>query len=124
MSVTNLGMFGTEEFTTIINPPHAAVLAVGAVREEPVVEDGVLAVGRVLRVTLSVDHRPVDGAVAARWMNAFSGLVEHPVRPSWPDSRVGARGPGASIPRGRARGSGVQKNQKCPRQDSNLRPAD
>lgn len=80
MSVTNLGMFGTEEFTAIINPPHAAVLAVGAVREEPVVEDGVLAVGRVLRVTLSVDHRPVDGAVAARWMNAFSGLVEHPVR--------------------------------------------
>ena len=80
MSVTNLGMFGTEEFAAIINPPHAAILAVGAVREEPVVEDGALAVGRVLRVTLSVDHRPVDGVVAARWLRALVDLVEHPVR--------------------------------------------
>jgi pyruvate dehydrogenase E2 component (dihydrolipoamide acetyltransferase) len=80
MSVTNLGMYGTEEFAAIINPPHASILAVGAVREEPVVEDGVLAVGRVMRVTLSVDHRPVDGVVAARWMRAFVELVEHPAR--------------------------------------------
>ena len=80
MSVTNLGMFGTEEFAAIINPPHASILAVGAVREEPVVQDGVLAVGRVMRVTLSVDHRPVDGVVAARWMRAFVELVEHPAR--------------------------------------------
>ncbi len=80
MSVTNLGMFGTEEFAAIINPPHAAILAVGAVRQEPVVEDGTLAVGRVLRVTLSVDHRPVDGVVAARWLSALVDLVEHPVR--------------------------------------------
>ena len=80
MSVTNLGMFGTEEFAAIINPPHASILAVGAVRQEPVVEDGVLAVGQVMRVTLSVDHRPVDGVVAARWMQAFVDLVEHPAR--------------------------------------------
>ncbi len=80
MSVTNLGMFGTEEFAAIINPPHAAILAVGAVRQEPVVEDGNLAIGRVLRVTLSVDHRPVDGVVAARWLSALVDLVEHPVR--------------------------------------------
>ena len=80
MSVTNLGMYGTEEFAAIINPPHASILAVGAVREEPVVDDGVLAVGRVMRVTLSVDHRPVDGVVAARWMKAFVELVEHPAR--------------------------------------------
>lgn len=80
MSVTNLGMFGTEEFAAIINPPHASILAVGAVREEPVVQDGALAVGRVMRVTLSVDHRPVDGVVAARWMRAFVELVEHPAR--------------------------------------------
>lgn len=80
MSVTNLGMFGTEEFAAIINPPHAAILAVGAVHQEPVVEDGTLAVGRVLRVTLSVDHRPVDGVVAARWLSALVDLVEHPVR--------------------------------------------
>lgn len=80
MSVTNLGMFGTEEFAAIINPPHASILAVGAVREEPVVVDGTLAVGQVMRVTLSIDHRAVDGVVAARWMQAFSELVEHPVR--------------------------------------------
>lgn len=80
MTVTNLGMFGTEEFAAIINPPHTSILAVGAVREEPVVDDGALAVGKVMRVTLSVDHRPVDGVVAARWMQAFTDLVEHPVR--------------------------------------------
>ena len=80
LSVTNLGMFGTEEFAAIINPPHAAILAVGAVREEPVVVDGALAVGQVMRLTLSVDHRPVDGVVAARWMQALVELLEHPVR--------------------------------------------
>jgi pyruvate dehydrogenase E2 component (dihydrolipoamide acetyltransferase) len=80
MSVTNLGMYGVEEFAAIINPPHASILAVGAVREEPVVEAGALVVGRVMRVTLSVDHRPVDGVVAARWMQAFAELVAHPAR--------------------------------------------
>jgi pyruvate dehydrogenase E2 component (dihydrolipoamide acetyltransferase) len=73
-------MHGVEEFAAIINPPHAAILAVGAVREEPVVEDGALVVGQVLRVTLSVDHRPVDGVVAARWLAAYRDLVENPVR--------------------------------------------
>ena len=80
ISVTNLGSYGVEEFAAIINPPHAAILAVGAVREEPVVEDGALAVGKVLTVTLSVDHRPVDGVLAARWLAAFSELITHPVR--------------------------------------------
>jgi pyruvate dehydrogenase E2 component (dihydrolipoamide acetyltransferase) len=80
MSVTNLGMYGTEEFAAIINPPHAAILAVGAVTEEPVVVDGALAVGKVMRLTLSVDHRPVDGVVAAQWMKALVDLLEHPVR--------------------------------------------
>jgi pyruvate dehydrogenase E2 component (dihydrolipoamide acetyltransferase) len=80
MSVTNLGMYGTEEFAAIINPPQAAILAVGAVTEEPVVVDGALAVGRVMRLTLSVDHRPVDGVVAARWMKVLVDLLEHPVR--------------------------------------------
>jgi pyruvate dehydrogenase E2 component (dihydrolipoamide acetyltransferase) len=80
MSVTNLGMYGTEEFAAIINPPHAAILAVGAVTEEPVVVDGALAVGTVMRLTLSVDHRPVDGVVAAQWMKALVDLLEHPVR--------------------------------------------
>ena len=80
ISVSNLGMFGTEEFSAIINPPHAAILAVGAARQEPVVIEGALAVATVLHVTLSVDHRPVDGATAAEWMRTFLGLLEHPAQ--------------------------------------------
>lgn len=80
ISVSNLGMFGTEDFAAIINPPQASILAVGAARQEPVVVDGALAVGTVMHVTLSVDHRPVDGAAAAEWMRAFLGLLEAPAR--------------------------------------------
>ncbi len=80
ISVTNLGMYGIEEFAAIINPPQAAILAVGAVRDEPVVDDGAARRRQAAAVTLSVDHRPVDGAVAARWMAALTELVEHPVR--------------------------------------------
>ena len=80
MSISNLGMFGTEDFAAIINPPQASILAVGATREEPVVRDGQLAVGRVLRFTLSVDHRPVDGVLAAEWMREFTGLLERPAK--------------------------------------------
>jgi pyruvate dehydrogenase E2 component (dihydrolipoamide acetyltransferase) len=80
ITVTNLGMYGVEEFAAIINPPQAAILAVGAVRDEPVVQDGAVVPGRVLTVTLSVDHRPVDGVAAARWLAAFVDLVEHPAR--------------------------------------------
>ncbi|MGB3355427.1 MAG: 2-oxo acid dehydrogenase subunit E2 [Mycobacterium sp.] len=80
MSVSNLGMFGTEEFSAIINPPHAAILAVGAARPEAVVHEGELAVASVLKVTLSVDHRPVDGAVAAEWMAAFLDVVRSPLQ--------------------------------------------
>jgi pyruvate dehydrogenase E2 component (dihydrolipoamide acetyltransferase) len=77
--VSNLGMYGTEEFSAIINPPQSAILAVGATREEPVVEQGVLAVGKVMRVTLSVDHRPIDGATAAEWIRAFVDVIENPL---------------------------------------------
>ena len=80
ISVTNLGMFGTEEFAGIINPPQAAILAVGAARQEPVVVDNALAVATVMHVTLSVDHRPVDGATAAQWMRVFIELLENPAR--------------------------------------------
>jgi len=80
ISITNLGMFGTEEFAAIINPPQAAILAVGAARQEPVAVDGRLEVATVMRLTLSVDHRPVDGVVAARWMAALVTLLEHPAR--------------------------------------------
>jgi pyruvate dehydrogenase E2 component (dihydrolipoyllysine-residue acetyltransferase) len=80
ISVTNLGMYGVEEFAAIINPPHAAILAVGAIRDEPVVDDGVVVPAAVLRLTLSVDHRPVDGALAARWLGVLVDLLEHPAR--------------------------------------------
>ncbi|MFE5740417.1 dihydrolipoamide acetyltransferase family protein [Streptomyces celluloflavus] len=80
ITVSNLGMYGVEEFAAIINPPQAAILAVGAARDEAVVRDGAVTVARVLGVVLSVDHRPVDGAVAARWLAAFTEAVENPVR--------------------------------------------
>jgi pyruvate dehydrogenase E2 component (dihydrolipoamide acetyltransferase) len=80
ISVSNLGMYGVEEFAAIINPPHAAILAVGAVRDEPVVEDGAVVPGQVMTVTLSVDHRPVDGVIAARWLAALKELLENPLR--------------------------------------------
>ena len=80
ISVTNLGRYGVEEFAAIINPPHAAILAVGAVRDEPVVQDGAVVPGQVMTVTLSVDHRPVDGVIAARWLAALKDLLENPLR--------------------------------------------
>jgi len=78
--VTNLGVFGTEDFAAIINPPQSAILAVGATRQEPIVSKGKLRVGTLMSVTLSVDHRPIDGVVAAQWMAAFISLLEEPVR--------------------------------------------
>ncbi len=78
-AVSNLGMFGTPEFSAIINPPQAGILAVGAARQAPVVVDGALAVGMVMTVTLSADHRVLDGALAARWLAAFVARIENPV---------------------------------------------
>lgn len=78
-AVTNLGMFGTDEFSAILNPPQSGILAVGAAREKAVVVDGQLAVAHVMTVTLSADHRAVDGALAAQWMSAFTRAIEHPM---------------------------------------------
>lgn len=78
-AVTNLGMFGTEEFSAILNPPQSGILAVGAAREKAVVVDGELVVANVMTVTLSADHRAVDGALAAQWMAAFKTAIEHPL---------------------------------------------
>jgi pyruvate dehydrogenase E2 component (dihydrolipoamide acetyltransferase) len=80
VSVTNLGMYGTEEFSAIINPPHASVLAVGAVVVEPRFADGDVRAAPVMHVVLSVDHRPVDGDVAARWMHAFLHTLTKPAK--------------------------------------------
>jgi pyruvate dehydrogenase E2 component (dihydrolipoamide acetyltransferase) len=78
-SVTNLGMYGTTEFSAIINPPQSGILAVGAAKPQAVVIDGELAVATVMRCTLSVDHRAVDGALAARWLAAFTTRIENPL---------------------------------------------
>ncbi|MEU1597615.1 dihydrolipoamide acetyltransferase family protein [Streptomyces sp. NPDC005708] len=80
ITITNLGMYGTEDFAAIINPPQAAILAVGAVRQEAVVDEGAINIASVLRLTLAVDHRSVDGATAAEWMKAFVDVLEHPLR--------------------------------------------
>ncbi|WP_378144028.1 dihydrolipoamide acetyltransferase family protein [Cnuibacter sp. UC19_7] len=78
-SVSNLGMYGTLEFAAILNPPQSGILAVGAAKPQPVVVDGELAVATVMRVTLSVDHRAVDGALAAQWLDAFVKRIEDPL---------------------------------------------
>lgn len=78
-SISNLGMYGTENFTAIINPPEAAILAVGAARQVPVVEDGELAVGWRMKATISVDHRVSDGAEAASFMQVLANYIENPV---------------------------------------------
>lgn len=79
-TVSNLGMFGIEEFTAIINPPDACILAVGGIKETAIVKNGQLAVGNVMKVTLSCDHRAVDGAVGSAFLKTFKGFLEDPVR--------------------------------------------
>lgn len=79
-TISNLGMFGVEEFSAIINPPQGAILAVSAVREQPVVRDGELAVGRVMRVTVSADHRVTDGAQVAVFLQELKNVLENPLR--------------------------------------------
>ena len=78
-TISNLGMFGVREFAAVINPPQGAILAVGAGEQCPVVVDGALTVATVMTVTLSADHRAIDGAVAAQWLQSFKGFVENPV---------------------------------------------
>ena len=78
-SISNLGMFDVDSFAAIIFPPHAAVLAVGTVKEQPVVREGQLAVGQIMKATLSTDHRVADGAEAARFLVEVKGLLEKPI---------------------------------------------
>lgn len=78
-TVSNLGMFDIEHFIAIINPPEAGILAVGSLRQTPVVRDGQLTPGLRLKVTLSADHRVTDGAEAARWLQALRSRLEHPL---------------------------------------------
>src|SRR5688572_8495603 len=79
-TISNLGMFGIEEFTAIINPPDACIMAVGAITQKPVVKNGQIQIGNVMKVTLSCDHRVVDGAVGSAFLQTFKSLLEDPIR--------------------------------------------
>ncbi|RDV16367.1 pyruvate dehydrogenase complex dihydrolipoamide acetyltransferase [Pontibacter diazotrophicus] len=79
-SISNLGMFGIDEFTAIINPPNACIMAVGGISQVPVVKNGEIKIGNVMKVTLSCDHRVVDGAVGSAFLQTFKNLLENPVR--------------------------------------------
>ena len=79
-TISNLGMFGIEEFTAIINPPDSCIMAVGGIKETAIVKNGELTVGNIMKVTLSCDHRVVDGAVGSAFLQTFKSLLEDPVR--------------------------------------------
>lgn len=79
-TISNLGMFGIDEFTAIINPPDACILAVGGISQEPIVKNGAIVVGNIMKVTLSCDHRVVDGATGAAFLQTLKSLLEEPVR--------------------------------------------
>src|SRR5438270_11522286 len=78
-SISNLGMFGIEEFTAVINPPEGAILAIGAMSAKPVAKDGNVVVRRTMRVTMSCDHRVVDGATGAQFLQTFKQILENPL---------------------------------------------
>jgi pyruvate dehydrogenase E2 component (dihydrolipoamide acetyltransferase) len=78
-SISNLGMFGIDWFSAVINPPEGAILAVGSVRDEPVVRAGAVVPGKKLALTMSCDHRVVDGAIGAEWLKLLRGLLESPL---------------------------------------------
>jgi pyruvate dehydrogenase E2 component (dihydrolipoamide acetyltransferase) len=79
-TISNLGMFDIDEFTAIINPPDACILAVGSIAQKPVVKNGQIVAGNIMKVTLSCDHRVVDGATGAQFLQTLKGLLENPVR--------------------------------------------
>jgi len=78
-AISNLGMYGIKDFAAVINPPHATILAVGAGEERAVVRNGQIVPAHIMTVTLSTDHRAVDGALGAELLGAFKKLVENPV---------------------------------------------
>ena len=78
-TISNLGMYGIEEFTAIINPPDSCILAIGGIKQVPVVKDGAVVPGNVMKVTLSCDHRVVDGASGSEFLNTFKSYMENPV---------------------------------------------
>jgi pyruvate dehydrogenase E2 component (dihydrolipoamide acetyltransferase) len=78
-TISNLGMYGIDDFTAIINPPDACILAVGGIKETAVVKNGQLVTGNIMKLTLSCDHRVVDGATGAAFLQTLKNLLEQPV---------------------------------------------
>ena len=78
-TISNLGMFGIDDFTAIINPPDACILAVGAIKERPVVDNGNIVPASIMRLTLSCDHRVVDGVAGAKFLNTLKNMLESPL---------------------------------------------
>ena len=78
-SISNMGMFGVEEFSAIINPPQVAILAVSAVKDKPIIKEGVIQPGKIMKVTLSADHRALDGVMVAKFLQRLKELLENPV---------------------------------------------
>jgi pyruvate dehydrogenase E2 component (dihydrolipoamide acetyltransferase) len=78
-SISNLGMFGIDEFTAVINPPEGAILAVGAMAPNPVVKENEIVIRQTMRVTMSCDHRVIDGAIGAQFLRTFKQIMENPL---------------------------------------------
>ena len=79
-TVSNLGMFGIDEFTSIINQPNSAILSVGSILQKPVVKEGKIVVGNTMKLTLACDHRTVDGATGAQFLQTLKEYIENPIR--------------------------------------------
>jgi pyruvate dehydrogenase E2 component (dihydrolipoamide acetyltransferase) len=82
-SVSNLGMFDIDQFTAVINPPEAGIIAVGSITEKPVVVDGAMVVRKRMRLTMSCDHRVIDGATGARFLQTVTQMLENPLAMVW-----------------------------------------
>jgi pyruvate dehydrogenase E2 component (dihydrolipoamide acetyltransferase) len=82
-SISNLGMLDIDEFTAVINPPEAGILAVGRIVEKPVAHEGVVAVRRRMRLTMSCDHRVIDGATGAEFLKTLNTMLENPLALVW-----------------------------------------
>jgi pyruvate dehydrogenase E2 component (dihydrolipoamide acetyltransferase) len=78
-SISNLGMFGIDEFTAVINPPEGAILAIGAMAPVPVVKENQIVIRQTMRVTMSCDHRVIDGAIGAQFLRTFKQIMENPL---------------------------------------------
>jgi pyruvate dehydrogenase E2 component (dihydrolipoamide acetyltransferase) len=91
-TLTNLGMYGIEHFAAILNPPQALILAVGSIRETPVVKDGRIAIGKRMKLTLSCDHRVIDGATGAAFLAELKALLENPAALRGPQDNSGQAG--------------------------------